>query len=229
MQKETLVKCVPVEMIERLKKLLERLWADNNPAGVHLGAIMDEFDSDIKALSGVLKEYEADFASRLKFTEEEYKTRIGTLETDLAGCKARMSGVDKNRGENDKKIAELSEILKRKEAELASAKGRFAEEESQLNSKYVAKMQELYDRVSRKELEILSRWEEKNNALDAKYGAMETEYAARSRQLKLREEALEKEFSVRKEQLIKTFDRVRLELNAREANVLAIEEKLAKK
>src|SRR3989339_388615 len=207
MEKETLVQCVPIEMMERLKKLLSRLWEDNNPAGVHLGAIMDEFDSDIKALSGVVKEYEADFSGRLKFVQEEYKERVGMLEKDLADYKARMSGLDKTRGESSKKISELEEVLKRKEDELGALRIRLTEEGSQLNSKYVAKMQELYDRVSRKELEVLSRWEEKNKALDTKYSVLETEYSGKARQFKLREKVLEDEFNSRKEERIKTFDR----------------------
>ena len=84
MEKETLVQCVPIEMMDRLKKLLARLWEDNNLAGVHLGAIMDEFESDIRSLSGVVKEYESDFSGRLKFVEEEYKEKVKTLEADLA-------------------------------------------------------------------------------------------------------------------------------------------------
>jgi len=234
MEKETPVQCVPLEMMARLKKLLSRLWEENNPAGVHLGAIMDEFGSDIKALSGVIREYETDYSSRLKAAKEEHREKVQALESELAVCRGRLSGLEKTRGETSKKVAELEEALRGREAECSMFSVRLTEEESQLNSKYVAKMQELYDRVNRKEREMFAGWEEKNKALEAKYGALdgkyntlETEYGAKARQFKLREKALEDEFRARKGELIKTFDKIRLELDAREADISAREEKLA--
>jgi cysteinyl-tRNA synthetase len=223
MEKETLIQCVPIEMMDRLKKLLDRLWADNNPAGVHLGAIMDEFDADIKSLTGVVKEYESDFAGRLKFVEDEYREKIRILEADLEDCKARMSGLDKTRQESSKKAVEFTEALKRKEEEVAAFKLNFAENEAQLNSKYVAKMQELYDKVSRKELEMFSHWEEKNKALEIRCDALESEYAGKARQAQLREKELEDGINFRKEELIKAFDKVRLELENREREMAARE------
>lgn len=227
MEKETPVQCVPLEMIERLKKLLSRLWEENNPAGVHLGAIMDEFESDIKALSGVIREYENDFSGRLRLAEERYGEKILALEGELAEYRDRLDGLKKNRVDNSAKVSELEEALKLREAECSALSVRLAEEESQLNSKYVAKMQELYDRVSRREHEMLSRWEEKNKVLEANYGARETEYSVKARQLRLREKNLEDDFKARKVELIKTFDKIRLELDAREADLSAREERLA--
>jgi hypothetical protein len=226
MENETPIKCVPVEMVERLKKLSAKLWNDKNPAGVHLGAILDEFDSDIKALSGVVQEYEADYAVRLQFAEEGYKEKTRTLEKDLAECRSRLSVLAAARDESDAHAAELRESLKIKEAELTGFGARFAEKEAELNSKYVARMRELYDKVSRKELELLSRWEEKNKSVDGKCGALESAYAAKARQLQLREKALEEEFNARKEELIRTFDRVRLELDVRETEISKREEKI---
>ena len=227
MEKETPVQCVPLEMITRLKKLLGRLWEENNPAGVHLGAIMDEFEADIKALSGVIREYETDFSSRLKAMKEKHSEDVQALESELEACRAHLSGVEKTRSESSRNVSELEEGLKRKEAECSALSFRLAEEESRLNSKYVAKMQELYDRVSRKEHEMLAHWEEKNTVLEARYGAIETEYAARVRQFKLSEKTLEDEFKARKVELIKTCDRIMLEVDARQAQLSAREEKLA--
>ena len=227
MEKETPVQCVPLEMIAALKKLLSRLWEDNNPAGVHLGAIMDEFESDIKALSGVIREYETDFSSRLKLMKEKHGEDVQALRSELEACRARLSGVEKTRSESSRNVYELEESLKRKEDECSALSFRLAEEESRLNSKYVAKMQELYDRVSRKEHETLAHWEEKNTVLEARCLAIETEYAARVRQFKLLEKTLEDEFKVRKVELIKTCDRIMLEVDARQTELSAREEKLA--
>ncbi|HBB65741.1 MAG: hypothetical protein A2X28_05965 [Elusimicrobia bacterium GWA2_56_46] len=227
MNKERLIQCVPIELMDRLKNLLARLWDDKNPAAVHLGAIMDEFETDVKSLSGVVAEYETDCAVRLKLAEEEYREKARAFENDRAEYKARMSGLDKACGENTGKVAELNGILKSKEAELEAFRAQFAEKELQLNSKYVNKMSELYDKVSRKEMEILSRWEEKNKAMEAKYGALEAEHAEKARQIKLREKALEEEFNARKEELVKAFDRVRLDLEARETALSGREKNLA--
>ncbi|MFA6434247.1 MAG: hypothetical protein WCW52_06080 [Elusimicrobiales bacterium] len=226
MEKEILVKCVPVEMMEHLKKLAAKLWEDRNPAGVHLGAILDEFESDIRTLSGVVKEYETDCAARFKLAEEACKEKILALERELAQGRADVLSREEARGESEKKAAALAEALKRKEAELSAAGARYSEEEAQLNSKYVSKMQELYDRVSRKELEMLSRWEEKNKVLEGKRADFENECSVRARQFKLREKTLEDGFNARKEELIRTFDKVRMEYDAREAELSAREEKL---
>jgi hypothetical protein len=216
-------------MIVRLKKLLSRLWDDNNPAGVHLGAIMDEFESDIKTLSGVIREYETDFSSRIRLAKEEYGERVLALESELADYRGRLAGLEKTRGENSKKVFELEDALKNREAECSALSVRLAEEESQLNSKYVAKMQELYDRVSQKEQEMLARWEEKNRGLETKYGALETEYGTKARQFKLREKTLEDDFRARKGELIKTFDRMRFELDARDGSLSARETAVAER
>jgi chromosome segregation ATPase len=227
MEKEQLIQCVPAELIGRLKELLARLWEEKNPAAVHLGAVMDEFETDVKSLTGVVKEYETDFSGRLKFLEEGYLERTRTLEKELAAYKARFSGLDAGRAESARKTAELEEALRLKEAELAESKVKLSEEESQLNSKYVTKMQELYDRVSRKEMEMFLRWEEKNKTLESKYGSLEAEYAGKAGEFKLRERALEAEVNARKEELIKTFDKAQLELEAREQALSAREEKFA--
>jgi hypothetical protein len=213
--------------MERLKKLLARLWEDKNPAAVHLGAIMDEFEPDVKSLSGVVREYEADSASRAKFIEEGYKNRVRALEDDLAGYKARMAGLADAREENLKATVELGEALKAKEAELAALRFKAADDEARLNSKYVSKMQELYDVVSRKEMDMFTRWEEKNKELEGKIGALESDNEGKIRELKLKEKALEAEVNTRKEELLKTFDRVRLEFEARERDLAAREEKFA--
>lgn len=234
MEKEQFVTCVPTEMFERLKKLLDRLWEEKNPAGVHLGAILEEFGTDIKSLNGVVAEYEQDFAGRAKFMEEQYKDKINTLEAALTDYKTRILGVEQLRQEKDGKAGELAALLKAKEDELSIYKARLSEEEAALNSKYAAKMHELYDKIGKKELEMLAGWEEKNRALELRSEAAEKEYAAKYKQLKLRESTMDEEVNSRKEELIKAFDRARLELESRdkilserEARLDALEKKRA--
>ena len=228
MEKEMLIQCVPAELFERLKGLLERLWEDKNPAAVHLNALLNEFDVEMKSLEGVVQEYEADYASRLSFMEKQYKDRIASLENELSEHKARVSSLDSARIESASRQEELSRALKQKETELADFRAKASETEAELNLKYAARMQELYDRVNKKETDMIARWEEKNKTLDGRLGEVENDYAARVRQLKLKEKALEDDFNSRKAELIKTFDRIRLEFEAREESLSAAEKKSAR-
>lgn len=225
MEMEKSIECVPVEMLERLKSLLDRLWKDKNPSAVHLSAIMDEFDAERKSLAGIVQEYKSDYAARFAFMERQYKDKILTLESELSDFKTRFSEIDKDRSADSKKVMELVETLKRKESELADLKAGAVETEAQLNARYVARMQELYDKISRKEMDMLSKWEEKNKALETNSSAVENEYSSKLRQIKLREKAMEDDFNSRKQELIKTFERVRLEMEAREKELSERERK----
>jgi len=227
MDKEKPIQCVPAELMERLKALLARLWDEKNPAAVHLGALMEEFDAEIKALGGIVKEYEADFSGRLKLMEEGCQERTRVAENEAAACKARLAAVESARAESLKKAAQLEDDFQRKDAEMAGLKAKLSEEEAKLNSKYVSRMQELYDRVSRKEMDMFLRWEEKNKELEGRYAALEAEYAGRIRELKLREKTMDAEVNAGKEELIKTFDKARLDLEAREEALASREEKFA--
>lgn len=225
MEKERAIQCVPVEMIERLKALADTLWEGKNPASVHLNAILEEFESDMKALGNVVKEYETDCAGRLAFNEREHAQRESRLREEIEDFSARVARLEKEHAAGQKRIEELKAALNAREAELADLKAKSLEDGTELNSRYVAKMQELYDKVNRKEMEMLSRWEDKNKGLQAKLDALEGDHAARVKQLALREKALEEDFNGRKAELIRTFDRVRADLEAREKAMAARERK----
>ena len=226
MEKELAIQCVPVELLQRLKALAEKLWAGNNPASVHLNAILEEFDPDIKTLGHIVKEYETDYAQRLAFNEREHAQKEGRLKEDVEDRAARLSELEKDHLQGLKKIEELKAALLSREEALAELKSRQVEEESALNSKYVAKMQELYDKVNRKEMELLARWEEKNSSVETKLQALESDFEGRAKQYALKEKALEADFNGKKADLIRTFDRIRAELDAREK---ALAEREAKK
>lgn len=227
MEKEALIQCVSTGLMERLRKLLDRLWQDNNPAAVHLGAILDEFEPDIRSLNGVVKEYETDFAGRLKDIEEAYREKSRVMEKDLSDYKARMSALAGARDENAERAVKLEEALRAKDAEIAALKARAVEEETRLNFKFVSKMQELYDAVSRKEMEMFAAWEEKNKRTEERNARLEAECAGRLRDLQIREKSVEAEIRTRKEELLKTFENARQELEAREKDLAVREEKFA--
>jgi len=219
MEKERVIQCVPPEMLERLKGLADRLWADKNPASVHLNAVLEEFEPDVKTLGHIIKEYEADYAGRLAFNEREHAQKESRLKEEAEDFSRRLAEVEKEHAAGLKKIAELKASLSVRETALSELKSKTVEDGSDLNSKYVDKMQELYDRVNRKELEMLTRWEEKNKGLEIKVQSLESDFAAKVNQFKLREKALEEDFNSRKAELIRTFDRIRADLEAREKAV----------
>lgn len=223
MEKESAIQCVPVELMERLKVLAARLWDDKNPASVHLNAILEEFEPDVKSLGHIIKEYETDYSGRLSANQGESSRKEGRLKKEIEDLRAKLAGLETARAEALKRLEEFRAVLNTRETELAELKMKFSETEGDLNSKYVAKMQELYEKVNRKELDMLSRWEEKTKSLETRSQELETEYAARNRQLRLREKTLEEDFNARKAELIKTFDRIREGLEAREKALAARE------
>ena len=216
MEKERAIQCVPAELMERLRALASRLWEDKNPASVHLNAVLEEFEPDVKTLSHIIGEYETDYSGRLAFKEKDFAQKEARLKEEIEDVTRRFAALESSHSAGLRKIAEIKAVLAGKEIELAELKAKTAEEESALNSKYVVKMQELYDRVSKKELEMLTRWEEKNKSIDGKIQSLDNDYAAKLKQVALREKALQEDFNARKAELIRTFDKVKTGLDARE-------------
>jgi hypothetical protein len=194
---------------------------------VHLNAVLEEFEPDIRALGQIIKEYETDYSGRLAFNEREHAQKMERLKEENSDFSARLAVLEKEHAAGLKKIDELKAALAAKDAALAEVKAKSAEDESALNAKYVTKMQELYDKVNKKELEMLARWEERNKGLETKVQTLESDLAAKVKQFSLREKALEEDFNGRKAELIRTFDRIRADLEARE-KVLAEREKYGK-
>lgn len=223
MEKERAIQCVPVELIDRVRDLAAKLWESKNPASVHLTAILEEFDPEVKALGNMIKEYEDDYAARNKSSQSRFEQKEARLKQELDDVKARLAKAEAARAEALKKLEELRYAFSERDAALAEVKQKTAEQEGDLNSKYVTRMQELYEKVSKRELEMLARWEDKNRELEAGAQEFESSRAAREKQLRSREKTLEEEFNARKAELIRTFDRIRDGLEAREKALAARE------
>ncbi|PIU20789.1 MAG: hypothetical protein COT18_00410 [Elusimicrobia bacterium CG08_land_8_20_14_0_20_59_10] len=227
MEKGRDIQCVPAEMLARLKALAERLWADNNPSSVHLTALLEEFEPDMKALGQIVKEYETEFSSRLSSKEGEFTRKEERLKEKIQTLNSRLSALESEHASGAKKTEELKKAFKDTEVHLGEVRAGAMETEREMNLKYVSKMQELYDRVNKKEQEMLSDWEEKNRTLENRLQALDGDHAERMRQLKFREKALGEDARARKAELIRTFDRIREDLDARERSVAARERALA--
>lgn len=224
MEKERAIQCVPVEMLERLKALSAKLWEDRNPTSVHLNAILEEFEPDVKALANTIKEYEAEYSGRAATSQSRYEQKEARLKKEAEDLRARLAAAERSLSEALKKNEELKSAFNEREALLAELRMKTSEDEGALNARYVARMQELYEKVNKKELEMLARWEDKNKAVEAKLQDLDGEYAAKVKQLKMRELALEEDFNARKADLIKTFDRIRAGLEAKEKELAEREE-----
>ncbi|MDP2866542.1 MAG: hypothetical protein Q8O90_09880 [Elusimicrobiota bacterium] len=224
MEKERAIQCIPIEMLERLKALSAKLWEDRNPTSVHLNAILEEFEPDVKALADTIKEYEAEYSGRAASCQSKYEQKESRLNKEIENLKARLAGAESSLREALKKNEELKSASNAREALLAELRMKTSEDEGALNARYVARMQELYDKVNKKELEMLTRWEDKNKALEAKQQDLDADHAAQMKQLKMRERALEEDFNARKADLIKTFDRIRAGLEAKEKELSEREE-----
>ncbi|OGS05399.1 MAG: hypothetical protein A3J70_10605 [Elusimicrobia bacterium RIFCSPHIGHO2_02_FULL_61_10] len=224
MEKERAIQCVPVELLERLKALSAKLWEDRNPTSVHLNAILEEFEPDMKALSNTIKEYEAEYSSRVASSQSKFEQKEARLKKEAEDLRARLAAAERSLSEALKKNEELKSTFNEREALLAELRMKTSEDEGALNARYVARMQELYEKVNKKELEMLARWEDKNKAVEAKLQDLDGDYAAKVKQLKMREMALEEDFNARKADLIKTFDRIRAGLEAKEKELAEREE-----
>lgn len=219
MEKEKAVKCVPLDLVRNLQALSRRLWDEKNPAAVHVSALIEEFGDEVTSMEKVLGEYESGYAGRLAIAEREHGEKVSVLEAQIGDLKERVAAADAERAGLHKKISELSDLLRRKEAELADARAAGAESESELNSRYVTRMQELYDKLNKKEQEMLSSWEEKSRELELRAQAQEKARVEKARALDARERIMEDEFALKKAELIKTFERARAELQARERSL----------
>lgn len=224
MEKEHAIQCVPVELLERLKALSAKLWEDRNPTSVHLNAILEEFEPDMKALSNTIKEYEKEYAERLASSQSRYEQKENRLKKEIEELKARLAGLENSLRGALKKNEELQSVFSAREALVAELRIKTTEDEGALNSRYVARMQELYEKVNKKELDMLARWEDRNKSLEIRTRELDEEYAANTKQQKQRERALEEDYNARKADLIKTFDRIRAGLEAKEKELAEREE-----
>jgi len=216
MEKELALQCVPVELMERLKTLAAKFWEERNPASVSLNSILEEYEPEVKTLGHLIKEYETEYSERLASSQSGYAQKESRLKKEIEALKARLVGIEASMADTLKHSEELKSAFNARETLLTELKIKTAENEGAFNAKYADRMRELYGKVNKKELEMLARWEEKNRELEAKTQELESGYAVKGKQLKLREKALEDDFNARKIELIKTFDRIKSDIDARE-------------
>ncbi|MBI4351149.1 MAG: hypothetical protein HY550_06900 [Elusimicrobia bacterium] len=160
MEKEKLVHYVPADMVDRLKKLLVRLWETRNPASAQLGAILEDAEPEVRSLNETLFDVSArerNAAIREKdrnWTREREKLREEAgraLEELRAAATARL---EKAGVSFACEKAELNEALGRAQKESEDLysenrrmKGRLEEQEAELKRRLFEAKAE-YDKES---------------------------------------------------------------------------------
>lgn len=114
MEKEKLVHYVPADMVDRLKKLLVRLWETRNPASAQLGDILKEAEPEIRSLNETL----------FDFSAKERDTTIREKERNWAQEREKL------RAESERALEELRAAAS---ARQEKAKVSFACEKAELN------------------------------------------------------------------------------------------------
>lgn len=218
------------EMWNRLTELCARLWKENNSAAVPLQSLLEEFRAEVGVIEQILPEYDKSLRERVSTAEKNIKKdcelKIAEMDSRLADSAVRLAGAENKVKEHEKKTVELSGLLDAKNRELEETKARMPQAEAELNSKYTAKMQELYDQISRKEAELAAFWENRHKAVEEKAQSLEKQYREKINQLDYRAQSYEKELSSRKDELFRAFDKMRREMEAREAAAAQKEEML---
>lgn len=86
MEKDKLLRNIPLEIMDRVRRLSARLWAENNPVAVPLSVIIEEFDADVGAVDSVVSDYEKHYETKLAGLRQElqaFRERTAALEADL--------------------------------------------------------------------------------------------------------------------------------------------------
>lgn len=210
MENEIAMQCVPTELMERLKKLSAKLWAENSPAAVHITALLEEFEPEIRSLRHIVKEFEnvgSQRELRWKMESERLGAKLAAAEKDLAAAQRRIE-------ELRSEALSREEVMSEMQVQQLQAKGEFS-------SKYASRMGELYEKINKKEQGVVAEWAEKYKVLEKKGEEMERQQAENSKRLEQREKALEEEFRSRKAELVKSFEELRVNLKAREMDLEA--------
>ena len=105
-EKDDLLRNVPLEIMDRVRRLAERLWTEKNPAAVQLSVIVEEFDSDVVAAGSAVRDY-----------AKHYEAKLGGLRQELQTHRARAASLEENLRAATDRTQELISELERCEAE----------------------------------------------------------------------------------------------------------------
>lgn len=119
MEKEKLVHYVPADMVNRLKKLLVRLWETKNPASAYLSAILKDFELEVRSLNDTI----LDISSRERDTTIREKEKNWARERENLRDEAER-GLEELRAAAEARLEKTKVSFACEKAELSEANSR---------------------------------------------------------------------------------------------------------
>ncbi|MDP2866544.1 MAG: hypothetical protein Q8O90_09890 [Elusimicrobiota bacterium] len=119
MEKEKLVHYVPADMVNRLKKLLVRLWETRNPASAYLSAILNDVELEVRSLNETI----LDISSRERNTTIREKEKNWMQEKEKLQTEAER-GLEELRASAAARLEKTKVSFACEKAELSEANSR---------------------------------------------------------------------------------------------------------
>lgn len=223
---ENKIKCVPQEFIDRVREFEKKLWDAKHPLSVELSSIFGEFEDEIIPFDELSSNISKDYKAKMEHLSDNYKEKIKEYEGELNEIREENNKFKKNIEDLKNKLSEAEILIKQKEEDIYKVRAEVSEEKSRLIKEFSIKAEELYENMRAKEEAMLKKWEEKNKILEQKMMSLEREYMKKIQELRLKEKMLNDDFNLRKKELIKTFDRMRIDLENREKMLFERENKV---
>ena len=147
--------------------------------------------------------------------DKKYLARIAALDSQAAELKGAVSSLETDNGALAAKLSDMKKTVIARDRELLELKTRLSDSEMEYNEKLAERKKEL----DAERLRLQQKLEEENRKLQA-------DYTQKQRTLEARKADLEADFNAKKLELIRTFDKVREEMESREKLLTAHEGRL---
>lgn len=221
---------------DRMGDVCRKLWAEDRVSAVTLQALLEEFKGEVERAQQTLVTYQKTLVETRKTVSQqiaaEYKGQIAHLESALAAAREEAAASAKSQQAEKEHGAQLASALEIQEAKNLEFKDRFLKTEMERDVVRGRKMEEFYQEVLAKSKDLEASWEQKHRELESKYIAQEEELRKKNvehlegiRKLAL---DLEKTYSQKEADLGASYERLRQEMEGREAKCLKMEEDLRK-
>ncbi len=148
MEKEKLVHYVPADMVDRLKKLLVRLWETRNPASTALNGILSDFELEVRSLNDAMQ----DVSSKERNNTIREKEKNWNLERERLQAEAER-GLEELRAAHSDRLEKLKVSFACEKAESEEAFTRAQREIEEL----AAENRRMRDRLTSQDEELKRR------------------------------------------------------------------------
>lgn len=190
MEKDKLLRNLPVEMLTKLRALADRMWAENNVVAVPLWAMIEELEAEVEASGSVLSNYDNYFKERLESQKQAQAAMKERFEHEIAGLKGLIAGLEASSKENVAKLNELRLALEKSENQ---SREKYSKDEVNLLERQILdlkkeinefhQLKELDDRrIMELEGQVATKAEEVERRFIAKVGLLGTENAELKKQ-----------------------------------------------